>query len=129
MPQITVEREFVLPEFGGKGGGRFVNGTGKYLTQGGTGTTMGASADDFTDFYTSTSFLHLWVEDIPVSQWLYLRVMAANVAGYGPPQTLSLNGTEPTSVRMSGAFYMRRVQQGQYVIQPRDPPDAFWGEL
>ena len=105
----------MLPEFGGEGGARFVNGTGKYLTQGGTGTTMGASADDFSDDFTPTSFLHLWVEDIPVSQWLYLRVMAANVVGYGPPQTLSLNGTEPTSVRMNGHFYMER-------FDPKNPP-------
>ena len=113
----------MLPEFGGRGGARFVNGTGKYLTQGGTGTTMGASADDFSDDFTPTSFLHLWVEDIPVSQWLYLRVMAANVVGYGPPQTLSLNGTEPTSVRMNGHFYMERFDpKNPHTSPPIHPP-------
>ena len=119
-----------MPEFGGEGGARFVNSSGKFLTQGGKGVTMGASSDSFSDvFIPGTSFLHLWAEDIPLSQWFYIRVSASNAVGYGPPQTLSLNGTEPTSVRMSGDFYMRRVKAGKYVTQPRTPPDDYWGEL
>uniref|UniRef100_A0A7S0TQJ3 Uncharacterized protein n=3 Tax=Hemiselmis andersenii TaxID=464988 RepID=A0A7S0TQJ3_HEMAN len=90
---------------------------------------MGSSPDSFSDSYEDGRFLHLWAESVPVSQWLYVRVSASNSVGYGPPQTLSINGTEPSSVRMSGAFYLQRVQQGFYVVQERSPPDAFWGEL
>eukprot|EP00282_Hemiselmis_andersenii_P014713 CAMPEP_0114123184 /NCGR_PEP_ID=MMETSP0043_2-20121206/8088_1 /TAXON_ID=464988 /ORGANISM="Hemiselmis andersenii, Strain CCMP644" /LENGTH=360 /DNA_ID=CAMNT_0001215939 /DNA_START=133 /DNA_END=1215 /DNA_ORIENTATION=- len=126
---VEWQQVFHVPEFGGEGGARWVNGTGKALTQGGEGTVMGSSPDSFSDSYEDGRFLHLWAESVPVSQWLYVRVSASNSVGYGPPQTLSINGTEPSSVRMSGAFYLQRVQQGFYVVQERSPPDAFWGEL
>ena len=68
------------------------------------------------------------------SEWLYVRVRAGNAAGWGPAAALSLNGTGPTAVLLSGEWYMARIEQGIYrgaAPAPTSGTDSsvVWGQL
>jgi len=75
----------------------------------------------------SGTLYRLEASNLPLGAWLFVRVLAANAVGWGPPQVLSLDGVAPTSVRMSDNVFMRRNQQGNFEQVGGDA--RHWGEL
>jgi hypothetical protein len=74
--------------------------------------------------------LRVHVSGLPLGRRLYIRVFAANAVGWGPPQTLSVKDGVPTSVRLSGPFFMERNAQGVYQYQSDESHDPrHYGEL